>query len=583
MRRGWTVVLALSLAAALGGCIRIPDSGPVHSADTVTAAPGDQGQRFEPRGPQPGESSQELVRHFFEAMTASPMSVTVARQFLTKSASSDWRPERGFLVYSSKVSPSGSDTVRVNLTGVNRFDSRGAWQERASGGEHDLSFRIETENGERRIASVPDLLMVSEPWFETQTLPLSLYFFDPDTRTLVPEPVFVPRGDQMPTLLIRSLLEGTPDPRIEQTFVPAGTTLSGLSVTVRADGVAEIPLSGDLANAPEQTVELMAAQFAWTLRQVQGVNAIRITVDGEPLPLSGGGPDYPVSRAASFDPAGTHTLGELYGLHDGVVVRVVDGEEEPVLGPFGQRDIGARTFAVNLDASRLAAITASGTRVVLGGLSESDESRARTVVRDGVDLLKPSWDVASRLWLVDRNGGRAVVSVLLEDDEGSVTRQVVEVPGVSGRDVVDLTISRDGTRLVAALRGPDGDRIVLSRIFVAGAEAQVRSTNARRIVVGAGERLQIRDLGWRSPTSLFYLNVLGGRQANLRSALIDGSPTAFDPAAYSGVFPDLGTRVVTSPRPEEPTYLQRAGGGYQGVGEGSPAIPEGVTALTYVG
>ena len=583
MRRGWIVVLSLSLAVALSGCIRIPDSGPVHSADTVTAAPGDPGQRFEPRGPQPGETSQELVRHFFEAMTASPMSVTVARQFLTKSAGSDWRPEHGFLVYSGKVSPRGTATVEVSLNGVNRFDSRGAWQRSTSGGEQDLTFRIEEENGERRIASVPDLLMVSEPWFETQTLPLSLYFFDPDARTLVPEPVFVPRGDQMPTLLIRSLLEGSPDPRVEQTFVPAGTTLNGLSVTVKANGVAEIPLSGDLANAPATTVDLLAAQFAWTLRQVPGVSAIRIIVDGQALPLSANGQDYPVSRAGTFDPAGIHAIGELYGLQDGAVVRVVDGAAEPVLGPFGQRDLDARSIAVNLDASRLAAVTDDGTRLVLGGLSESDESRAQTVVSDARDLLKPSWDVASRLWLVDRSDGRATVSVLTEDDQGAVTRQDVDVPGVSGRDVVDLSVSRDGTRLVAALRGTDGDRIVLSRIFMAGAEDQVRATTARPIVTGADERLRIRDLGWRSPTSLFYLNVLGGRQANLRSALVDGSPTVFDPAAFSGVFPDLGTRVVTSPRTEEPTYLERAGGGYQSVGEGSPVIPEGITALTYIG
>ncbi len=585
MRRGWLVALALALClgAALGGCTRIPDSGPVNSADTVTAAPGDQGQRFEPRGPQPGETSQELVRHFFEAMTASPMSVTVARQFLTKSASSDWSPEHGFLVYSGKVSPQGDSRVEVNLTGVNRFDSRGAWQGSAKAGEQDVRFRIETENGERRIASLPDLLMVSEPWFETQTLPLSLYFFDPGSRTLVPEPVFVPRGDQMPTLLIRSLLEGPRDPRIEQTLVPAGTTLSGLSVTVRANGVAEIPLSGDLTNAPAQSVDLMAAQFAWTLGQVPGVTAIRIIVDGQTLSLSGDGPEYPVSRAASFDPAGIHAQGELYGLRQGVVVRVVDGKEEPVLGPFGERPLGARTIGVNLDASRLAAVTAGGTRLVLGGLSESDESRAHTVVRYASDLLKPSWDVASRLWLVDRSNGRAIVSVLTEDDQGAVTQQVVDVPGVSGRDVVDLSVSRDGTRLVAALRLPGGDRIMLSRIYTAGADGEVRATAARAIVTGVDERLRIRDLGWRSPTSLFYLNVLGGRQTNLRSARVDGSPTVFDPATYSGVFPDLGTRVVTSPRAGEPTYLQRSGGGYQSVAEGTPAIPEGVTALTYIG
>ncbi|MGD9960410.1 LpqB family beta-propeller domain-containing protein [Nocardioides sp.] len=583
MRRAWIAAAGTCLALALAGCVQIPDSGPVQSVDTVTGATGDQGQRFEPRGPQPGESSQDLVRHFFEAMTASPMSVTVARQFLTKSASSDWSPERGFLVYAGKVSPTGTRTVDVDLTGVSRFDARGAWQGPAPGGRQRLRFTVEMENGQRRISSLPDLLMVSEPWFETQTVPLSLFFFDPETRTLVPEPVFVPRGDQQPTLLIRGLLEGPMDSRVEQTFVPAGTTLSGLSVTVRPDGVAEIPLSGDLANAPAQSVELMAAQFAWTLRQVPGVTAVRITVDGQTLPLSGGSTEFSVSRASNYNAAGIHALGELYGLHDGLAVRVLDGEEEPLLGSFGKRDYGLRDIAVNLDASRVAGVTQDGTRVLIAGMSESEDRKPQVVLRGARDLLAPSWDAGERLWVVDRNAGRAVVSVITQDDEGRASAQVVPIGGVSGRAVIDVAVSRDGTRLVAALRGPRGDRIVVSRLFIAGPDATVRATSARAIVTGDDERLQIRDVGWRSPTSLFYLNVLGGRQTNLRSALVDGSPTVFDPVAYSGVFPDLGTRVVSSPRPEEPVYLQRAGGGYQPVGEGSPPIPEGITALTYVG
>ncbi len=577
MSRGWSILVAGVVACLLAGCMQVPDSGPVQTVDTPTGAPGDQRQRFQPRGPQPGESSPELVRHFFEAMTASPMSATVARQFLTKRAAANWSPEGGFLTYAGKVSPEGDREVTVNLTGVSRFDARGSWLGPTDGGQR-LDLEVEIENGQRRIATVPDLLMVSETWFETQTLPLSLYFFDPDTRTLVPEPVFVPRGEQMPTLLVQGLLEGPVDDRVEQSFVPAETTLNG-PVTVRPDGVAEIPLAGDLASTPAETVELMAAQFAWTLSQVPSVLAVRMTLeDGESLALPDGDNEYDVQRAAGFDPAGVQALDEFYGLQDGLAVRVLDGEAQTLVGPFGQADRGLRDVSVNLDASRIAGVTLDGSRVLLSGVNDPEDTRPEVALSGGSDLLQTAWDAADRLWAVDLVGGEAVVWVITDNGV-----QVVDVPGVTGQPVVDFSVSRDGTRLVAAIRGRDSDRIVLSRLFPIGADSVVKSSEARTIVSGDGERLQIRDLGWRSPTALYYINALGGRQTNLRSALIDGSPTLFDPEAYSGVFPDLGTRVISSPRPQEPVYLQQAGGGYQPVLDGAPLIPDGVRALTYVG
>ena len=53
------------------------------------------------------------------------------------------------------------------------------------------------ENGEWRIAEAPDALIVPETWFEQRFRQVSLYFFDPSAQILVPEPVFVPRGDQL--------------------------------------------------------------------------------------------------------------------------------------------------------------------------------------------------------------------------------------------------------------------------------------------------------------------------------------------------------------------------------------------------
>ena len=583
MRRDWSIraaVAAAFLAAALTGCVQIPDSGPVHTDDNAGVGSGESEGRYVPRGPQEDESGPDIVTHFLEAMTASPMSATVAREFLTKSAADGWSPEGGYLVYASKTSPEGASDLSVTLSGVMMFDSRGRWIGTPPGGTRDVRFAMEHRSGEWRIASAPDVLMVTANWFAGQTLPLSIYYFDPAGRTLVPEPVFVPQGDQMPTLLIRALLAGPPDRRLERTFVPDGISLN-LSVTVSQDGIAEIPLAGDLSELPVDTLEKMQVQFAWALRQVPSISEIRITVGGQPLPLPGGSTEFSVNTGSNYDPAGTYARGELYGLSGGFAVRVLAGEaQRRIEGPFGQRQYGLRDVSVDLDASQIAGVTTDRQRVILSSVTGADDLRPQTVLSDGVHILKPAWDNLHRMWVVDRRPAGAVVSVVVDGQIAGV-----DVPGITGKNVTDILVSRDGTRIVATIRGRGTDRIVVARTFAAGPRSTLHATHARTIVRGDGERLRIRDLGWSAPTEVYYLKTLAGRQAELRSAIVDGSPSQFDPAAGSGKFGELGAKVVSSPRPseEEPSYLLDPAGDFEPIVDGSPSLVADVSTLHYVG
>ena len=101
---------------------------------------------------------------------------------------------------------------------------------------------------------------------------------------------------------------------------------------------------------------------------------------------------------------------------------------------------------------------------------------------------------------------------------------------------------------------------------------------------GDGEQLRIRDIGWRAPTEIYYLKALAGRQSELRSAIVDGSPSQFDPDAVSGNFGDLGAKVISSPRPGGGAlYLQNPAGGFEPIVAGSPPLAADVSALHYVG
>ena len=233
---------------------------------------------------------------------------------------------------------------------------------------------------------------------------------------------------------------------------------------------------------------------------------------------------------------------------------------------------------MDLDASQIAGVTKDGQRVILSSVAGTDELEPRTVISGGVDILHPAWDLSHRMWVVDRRLGGAVVSVVVND-----RLTAVDVPGITGKDVIDFLVSRDGTRIVAAIRGRGSDRIVMSRTFTAGPKSTLHATGAQTIVEGKREQLRIRDIGWRAPTEIYYLKALAGRQSELRSAIVDGSPPQFDPDAVSGISGDLGAKVISSPRPEERPYLQKPAGGFESIVAGSPPLTADASALHYVG
>ena len=564
-------------AAALSGCVTMPQSGAVQDVPGPGNSNDDDQFQFNPRPPQLGQTPVETVDGWFEAMTATPVSTVVAREFLSREEAAAWSPENGILTYDTASTPNGYSLVDVKLFGVNRLDARGRWLGAPSPNDLTLSFPMDPEHGQWRITKVPDALIVDESWFETSYQSANLYFFDPSATVMVPEPVFLPRGDQLPTSLVRGLLLGPIHADLERSFLPDSASLD-LAVTVTSDGVAQVPLRGDVGSLPSETIELMADQLAWTLRQDPQITSIQLIADGEPLVLPGGATEFAVDHGSSYDPAGLYADDELYGLRQGRAVRVVDGVEQPVTGPFGTKRYGLRDISASLDASVIAGVTQQGTSVILSsafGSAGGPYATARTVMSGAVDLLHPAWDPAGRLWIVDRRPRGAVVSVF---SNGTLKR--VDVPGVSGERVIDFLVSRDGTRLVAAIDREDSDQIVASRIVEDG---PLRGTRATPIVDGRGGVLRIRDIGWRTPTGIFFVNAINGGQSELRSASVDGSPATFDPDAVYRLQGDLDNQVLSSPRPAEPIYLQNASGAFTALLANSPQVPAGLSVLHYVG
>lgn len=526
-RRLAAALLAGAVLVLPTGCIRMPESGPVVQTRSDGSLANEPPIYIDPKPPQPGASALDIVNGFLDAMTATPIQTNVAKQFLTRDAQATWNPERQTITYAEVPSARGtSRQLSVTLSEAHRLDSRGTWRGSLEPPDNILQFPMEQEDGEWRISRPPDALVVPESWFEQRFRQVSLYFFDPTAQILVPEPVFVPRGEQLASALTSALLQG-PGPglsRVTRTFIPPGLKVY-LSVTVSPQGVADISLRGDAGQETPEAIELMVAQLAWTLRQEPAIRALRISIGGEPVTLPGGVSEFSVDQGAEFDPTGFQASSLLYGLRDGMLVSGNATSLEAVDGPLGEKDYGVENVALNLIATRVAAVSGGG-RAVLVAPARGRSGKVHQIVSGASHLLRPAWDFSDRLWLVDDAKGGARVSYV-EGERSAPLR----VPGVSGRKVRSFLVSRDSTRFVAVVRGRTGDSLVVSRIVHDDQGRVVRALRAHRISPAEDGEVRIRDIAWQSTTMVAVLNVINGKLSKVSTIALDGSPPGLDSLA----------------------------------------------------
>lgn len=542
------VVAVLLLVPA--GCVSLPESGPVVAAGTTQEATPDPGTYIIPRPPQAGASTTEIVQGFLDAMMATPISTTVARQFLAPGIRTSWDPEQQTITYGEPSPPRGGSLVTVDLQDANRLDSRGEWRGPLGPERSRLSFSLTQDAGEWRIADLPDALIVPESWFERRFSQVSLYFFDPTGRILVPEPVFVPRGEQLATSLVQGLLRG-PGGGVRsstRSFLPSGLT-TGLSVPVSSAGVADIALVGGPHEPSAQTVGMLAAQLAWTLHQELSIREIQLSIDGRQIELPGGRAQFSIDGGAEFDPSGFEASAELFGLQGDLVVAGAPGELKPVPGLLGQQDYQLRSVAADLPGRTLAGVTRGGSSVLVGPLATQD--RVQELVSGADDLLPPAWDFQGRLWLVDRTPDGAQVSVVQ-----AKAQHVLRVRGITGTDVRRVLISRDGSRLVAVVHRASGDTVLVSRITYDDRGRPLSATRARAIPTPDVGSLRIRDIGWRSPTTVLVLSRVSGA-ALVSTVSVDGAPTGFDDLTTTAR--DRARELVSSPSKPDTAYAVSPG------------------------
>ena len=455
-----------------------------------------------------------------------------------------------------------------------------SWSSLGTGPSEDqeLGFTMRREDGEWRIDDAPDSLVVPETWFSQAYRRVSLYYLDPTASILVPEPVFVPRGDQLGSSLVDALLKG-PFARlagVERSAIPPGLELD-LSVSLTGEGIGEVNLIGGASMPTEVDAELMVAQLALTLSQDSAYTEFRVNIDGEPVTLTSGLTTFPMDQGDALDAAAPQATSLLFGLREGRLVSGSPGDLELVTGPMGTTEQGIRSVGVSLTGASAAGVSADGAEVLVTEVRTAD-SDVTEIVSGATDLLPPVWDFADRLWLLDRTSTGARVSVY--DDETGLRE--VRFRGISGEEISQFLVSRDGSRLVAILDRPRGDRVLISRIRHDARGPALGGTPAREIAWDDQTRLRVLDIGWSSPTSLVIAHRLTGDLHQVRTMAVDGAPAGLP--GLAATVQERPRSLVSSPRTTDPVLAETNSGLLDVLSGSRVTLPDPeLTFLTYVG
>lgn len=575
------VLRALSSGTALCllmvGCATVPTTGPVVPGDggDVSGDPYGGYVRLLPAGPQPGVAPEGLVNGFLKDMGSFEEDHKAARSYMLPELGEEWSPDGSVQVFQdldtvdfdSELSADGlTATVRIRSSLVATIDEDGKYLPNDEDGLFEVSFHLAREGedpeGEWRIQDMPEELILSQLDVERTHRPLNLYYFNPEGSALVPDPVYLPvSSEELTDRLLRRLIAGPSDwlePAVRTAFP------GGISPSLDVDNERVVVDVGVLGEA--DVVE-MGAQIAWTLRQLPEIQEFSLVVNGEevafpdtegeskerPRPVD----DFWTEVSPGAIPLGTRA----YYVNEGRIWSATDWEAdtfddaERVPGPLGAGDLQLERFAVSVDENTIAGIPLGGEEVVTARIEPG--AAYERVLDDGL-FTGLSWDVDGDLWVIEetddpgdresdedaREEGQNESSTLeargAPPGPGDSTLWLlrggeevvrVDMPELNDRSLLDLKISRDGSRAVA-ITEVDGERALeLGRVVVDG--DQVTVGGFIKLARGLED---VIDASWRSADQLV---ILGSRDRGTSQAFLvsldGGTPPASTGTSVAGM------------------------------------------------
>lgn len=559
---GATVLLGCG-AVLLSACGSMPVTGDVKAVDA--SQPGDSQVQVYAVAPRDGATPNEVVDGFLESMTSDDSDFRTTREYLTKEASSNWKP--GALTTVLAKAPNRSDRpvhesdrstneVSYTLTGekVAAVDDQNAYQPLAPT-DYSRTLHLVRQNGpdgkEWRIDIVPDGLVLGQSDFKRLYRSVNKFYFATGRTeaqsTLVADPVYIRNrtdpttGMDTVTQAVRSLLRGPTDwlrPVVASRF-PAGTGLrKGVtSLTPDDRNVLKVPLNKKVDGAGQRSCRMMASQVLFTLRDLTSARVEQVELqrsDGSALCVLG------ADQAEEYAPDGSSGGPDSQYFVDakGHVERIPgstrgSGEPEPVAGPFGSGSLRVSAVGVARDEQSAAALSQRRDALYVASIATGGELPPAALISKaknaGDRLTAPSWDSRGDLWVADRDPGN---SRLLRLADGTGKAREVTVASLYGSRITALRLSSDGVRIALLLTRDGKTTLKIGRIERQGGpgEEQVSVVDLRQ---AAPQLADVTAMSWSGGSRLVVVGKEQGGVQQVRYVQADGSTPS------SGVLPGV--------------------------------------------
>ena len=441
------VALALS-ATLLAGCGGIPTSG-----DPIAGREIDGDVELPiglaPRGPEKGETQEELVVNFLNAAADPSVDFQLSRKFLSADFAEEWDPDAFTSIRSGAGVPSliSETEVAYSFRTSASVDANGRYEETREADTSSLNFGFVKEKGEWRISSAPPGVVIAEDQFPVVYRELPVYFFEPGYDYLVPDLRWFPNRADVAFRVVSALLAGPSSWYGNGVLInefPQGTAIGEGRVSVDT-GVATVDLSEEVSLADDVKRERIRQQLTSSLSTLGSVTTVAVTVDGAPLAI----PDAQAPAATTalqVNPLPLVLSGDRFGFFRDRVT-TIDRISAKVVST------GARDVTLMRGGAAAAVLGEGGVWAVRANTPKAALIDARP------GLASPTIDTQGYIWSVREADARTLRITQLD---GTRAEFISNLPAEAR--VASIAVSRDGARLILYVSTPGGPRLMLAGI-----------------------------------------------------------------------------------------------------------------------
>ncbi|MBG6179935.1 LpqB family beta-propeller domain-containing protein [Arthrobacter sp. CAN_A1] len=518
----YLTLLLLPLLLVISGCSSIPVSGPV---GVITVEPGSGTSDpliFNPLGPRQDADPESLLNSFIDAGIGAAGDYGVARDYLTEEFAQEWQPEERIIIYSSDPQISATPTagvfqIQLEVEGTINAEGIRTGAE-ATTTESITAELVQNVDGQWRIAAIPNGIMISSPTADLLLETYSLYFYSSSFEHWVPDVRWFVNRAAIAANIVEAMLEG-PAPYLQGSVTsafPEGTTLGVESVPI-VNGTATVDLSADILQDTSDLIrQQMQQQLRVNLAGLNTVNSVQMTV-GQPVFLGDEIPNPNLIVPVADPPVGNEQV-------------VVSGSElflyqadqtVPIEGMPSVAALDPQDPAMSRNEADFAFLNGNRTRLYTTGADEEI-----LLAGTGRNLTAPSFDPNNWIWTASTLADGQASTVSAVPPGGTQDRAVpVTAPWLADAEVLELRVSRDGSRVLVVTEQDGVSRVLLAGI-VRNNDRTPQSLSTPRELFASGP---VNTAKWVSEDTVIVAETSTEGEVTPEFLGLDGSAEALAP------------------------------------------------------